>query len=262
MSDDATVLTNVDDGVMTITLNRPDKRNAMNAELNDELVDALRVARGDDDVRAVIVTGAGKGFCAGADLTLFAQIDRPEFVRDYVIDNYKTMMELITSMKKPVIAAVNGSAAGAGASLALACDFRVMAEDASIYQAFIKIGLVPDAGSCWLLARQVGYSKALEIATSGEPVNAAQCAELGLANRVVGSNELMGAANEWAQQLSRMPTRAIAMTKEAMHFAMDHDLGKTIEREAELQARAVQTHDHKEGVSAFLEKRDPDFKGE
>ena len=262
MSDDATVLTHVDESVMTITLNRPDKRNAMNGDLNDELVEALRAARGNDDVRAVIVTGAGKGFCAGADLTLFAQIDRPDFVRDYVIDNYKTMMELITTMKKPVIAAVNGSAAGAGASLALACDFRVMADDASIYQAFIKIGLVPDAGSCWLLARQVGYSKALEIATSGEPVNAAQCAELGLANRVVSSDELMDAANQWASRLSEMPTQAIAMTKEAMHFSMDNDLGKTIEREAELQARAIQTHDHKEGVSAFLEKREPEFKGE
>lgn len=262
MSENATVLTEVKDSVMTITLNRPDKRNAMNAELNQELIEAIRAARDDADVRAVIITGAGKGFCAGADLTLFAQVDRAEFVRDYVIDYYKKMMELIMLMDKPVIAAVNGSAAGAGASLALACDFRVMAADASIYQAFIKIGLVPDAGSCWLLARQVGYSKALEIATSGEPVTAAQCAELGLANRVVGADELFDAANEWAQRLAKMPTVAIGMTKKAMHFSMDNALGKTIEREAELQARAFQTHDHKEGVSAFLEKRDPEFKGE
>lgn len=262
MADDAVVSTTVDDGVMTITLNRPDKRNAMNAELNDQLIDALREGRSDDDVRAVIVTGAGKGFCAGADLTLFAQIDRPEFVRDYVVDHYKVMMELITAMDKPVIAAVNGSAAGAGASLALACDFRVLAEDASIYQAFIKIGLVPDAGSCWLLARQVGYSKALEIATSGEPVDASECEELGLANRVVPAGDLLDEAGAWAKRLAQMPTVAIGMTKKAMRFAMDNDLGKTIEWEAELQARAVQTHDHKEGVSAFFEKRDPDFKGE
>lgn len=262
MTEASTVLTEVDDSVMTITLNRPNKRNAMNAELNQELIEAIQAARDNDDVRAVIITGAGKGFCAGADLTLFAEVDRPEFVRDYVIDNYKKMMELITLMDKPVIAAVNGSAAGAGASLALACDFRVLADNASIFQAFIKIGLVPDAGSCWLLARQVGYSKALEIATSGEPVTAAQCAELGLANRVVGEDELLEAANEWASRLATMPTQAIAMTKQAMRFSMDNDLGKTIEREAELQSRAVQTHDHKEGVSAFLEKRDPEFKGE
>ena len=261
MTDEA-VTTNVADNVMTITMNRPDKRNAMNEQLNDELIAALRSARGDEGVRAVVLTGAGKGFCAGADLTLFAQVDRPEFVREYVVDHYKVMMELITTMDKPVIAAVNGSAAGAGASLALACDFRVMAEDANIYQAFIKIGLVPDAGSCWLLARQVGYSKALEIATSGEPVDAAQCAELGLANRVVSNEELLEAATDWATRLAQMPTRAIAMTKRAMHFAMDNDLSKTIEREAEFQARAIQTHDHKEGVSAFLEKRDPEFKGE
>lgn len=262
MSQPLPVLSSTLDGVMTITLNRPDKRNAMNEALNSALIDALRRARDDDSTRAVLVTGAGHGFCAGADLTLFTQIDRPNYVRDYLIDHYKTMIELITRMDKPVIAAVNGSAAGAGASLALACDFRVMAEDASLFQAFIKIGLVPDAGACWLLARQLGYSKALEVATSGTPLSAQTCLSLGLASRVTPPQDLLHEATGWAQKLSQMPTRAFAMTKRAMHFAMEHTLGDTIVREAELQARAVQTHDHREGVAAFFEKRPPHFKGE
>jgi 2-(1,2-epoxy-1,2-dihydrophenyl)acetyl-CoA isomerase len=164
-------------------------------------------------------------------------------------------------MPKPVIGAINGVAAGAGASLALACDLRVMADDASLLQAFVNIALVPDAGSTYFLTRLVGYSRALEIALSGARVPAARCLELGLANRVVPATELPAAAQGWAAELAQGPTQAIGLTKQLLHQATLASLEEMLEREAELQTIAIQSADHREGVAAFREKRIPRFQG-
>ena len=180
--------------VATITLNRPQTRNAINDELLEGLRAALEQARDDGQVRAVVLTGAGKGFCSGADLAMFAGPITPDEVLEYLVGRYRPIIGLICSLPKPVIAAVNGVAAGAGASVALACDLRVMADDASLLQAFSNLGLVPDAGSTWFLSRMVGYSRAFELMSEAERIGAARCLELGLANQVVLAAELLDAA--------------------------------------------------------------------
>jgi 2-(1,2-epoxy-1,2-dihydrophenyl)acetyl-CoA isomerase len=182
-------------------------------------------------------------------------------VAAYIVANYQPLMQLICTLPKPVIAAVNGVAAGAGASLALACDLRVMADDAQLMQAFSNIGLVPDAGACWFLARQVGYSRAYEIAIEGERIGAARCLELGLTNRVVPAAELLPAAHAWAATLAERPTRALALTKLALYQALQSDLAETIAYEAELQKQTIVSADHREGLAAFRERRKPVFTG-
>jgi len=257
----STVLYRQDDQVAQIILNRPERRNALNAQLNQDLQAAFSLARDDDNVRAIVLTGAGKGFCAGADLSGFAQRPTAEQVYDSILNNYQPLMGLITTIEKPVIAAVNGVAAGAGASLALACDLLVMAEDASIMMAFSNIGLVPDAGACWFLVRQVGYSRAYQIAIEGERISAARCLEFGLTNKVAAPEQLLPEAVAWAQKLAKRPTLALGLTKHALNHAAQHDLASTIEYEARLQKQTIPSHDHLEGVKAFAERRAPEFKG-
>lgn len=256
-----TILYDAADGVATITLNRPEKLNAVTLEMLWEMGQAFAAARDDEHVRAVVLTGAGRGFCSGQDLTAFAGFPTPDQVEEAIVTGYKPLVGLMTTLEKPVIGAVNGVAAGAGASLALACDLRIMADDASLMQAFINIGLVPDAGSTWFMARLVGYSRALEIAIEGERIPASRCLELGLTNRVAPPDQLMGAAMEWARKLAARPTRGIGLTKLAMTHAVTHDLISTLEYEAQLQKMTVVTEDHREGVMAFIEKRQPVFKG-
>lgn len=255
------VLYDAADGVATITLNRPERRNAINDDLLAGLTDAFSRARDDETVRAVVLTGAGKGFCAGADLSVFGSLVSAEAVYDYIISRYQPLMLLITSLPKPVIGAVNGAAAGAGASLALACDLRVMADDAVLMQAFSNIGLVPDAGGTWFFARLIGYSRAYELAIEGAPITAARCLEWGLTNRVVPAAELQEAAHGWALQLAARPTLALGLTKQALAQALVSDLASAIEYEARLQQQTIVSADHHEGVSAFLEKRKPVFRG-
>lgn len=256
-----TVLYEMHNQVALITLNRPKRRNAMNETLNRELFLAFQQAQNDDTVRAVLVTGAGKGFCAGADLADFAQIPTPQQVYEGILSNYQPLMGLITTLSKPVIAAVNGVAAGAGAALALACDLRMMAHDASLMMAFSNIGLLPDAGACWFLARLVGYSRAYEIAAEGERISVERCLELGLTNRVAPADTLLPYALEWAERLAKRPTLALGLTKHALHHALLNDLTSTIEYEARLQQQTIPSHDHMEGVMAFLQKRVPEFAG-
>ena len=256
-----TILYKTEDHVAQITMNRPERRNAMNLTLNRELLEAFEHAAADDQVRAVLVTGAGKGFCSGADLTMFQPIPTPEQITEIIISNYRPMMAVIGSMRKPVIAAVNGVAAGAGASLALACDLRLMAHDASMLMAFSNIALVPDAGANWLLTRLIGYSRAYEIAIEGSRIPAERCLELGLTNKVVPAEQLLSIARAWAGKLARRPTLALGLTKQAMQFAELNDLASTIEFEANLQKQTIVSHDFKEGVMAFMEKRDPSFQG-
>jgi 2-(1,2-epoxy-1,2-dihydrophenyl)acetyl-CoA isomerase len=261
MSDYQTILYATDQAVATITLNRPERRNAVTHELLGELLNAFNRAGNDDAVRAIVLTGAGKGFCAGQDLSAFGGIASSEQVRRAVIDHYKPLIMRMVTLPKPIIGAINGAAAGAGASLALACDLRMMADDANLIQAFSNIGLVPDAGSSWFLVRLVGYSRAFEIAIEGERIAAQRCLELGLTNRVTTAERLLTDALAWAQHLAQRPTLAIGLTKDAMLQATERNLDAIIELEAELQGQTIISHDHKEGVMAFMEKRKPVFTG-
>ncbi len=261
MSDEQPILYTVDQGVATITLNRPERRNAVTPALLQGLGAALDQVGADAKVRAVVLTGAGKGFCSGQDLSAFGAMRSADEVRTTVIENYKPVIMRLCRLEKPIIGAINGAAAGAGASLALACDLRIMAEDGSLVQAFSNIGLVPDAGSSWFLVRLVGYSRALEIAIEGERISAQRCLELGLTNRLAPADALLSAAQSWAQQLAQRPTLAIGLTKRIMQQAAQQDLETIIHLEAELQTQTIVSHDHREGVTAFLEKRKPSFTG-
>lgn len=225
------------------------------------LQNALRIAAEDDAARAVLLTGAGKGFCAGQDLTIFNGVPSPERVREIILDYYRPMLQSLVTLEKPVIAAINGVAAGAGASLALACDLRIMAHDATMLMAFSNIGLVPDAGASWFLTRLVGYSRAYEIAALGERISAERCLELGLTNWVTGADTLAEEAWSRATQLAQRPTMALGMIKRAFLQATEQSLEEILLLEADLQAKATATADHQEGIRSFVEKRMPNFQG-
>jgi 2-(1,2-epoxy-1,2-dihydrophenyl)acetyl-CoA isomerase len=261
MSPYETIQYHVADGVGRLTLNRPERRNALNLDLNRELLAGLQQAASDTQVRAVLITGAGKGFCSGADLTIFQDRPSPDVVYDHIINGLGPLVTTIAGMPKPVLAAVNGVAAGAGASLALACDLRVMAHDASLLMAFSNIGLVPDAGATWFLARQIGIGRAFEFIAEGERLPANRCLELGLTNKVVPADDLLDISLAWALRMAKRPTLALAKTKQALTFAQLHDLLSTIGYEARMQEEAYQSEDFLEGVSAFLQKREPEFNG-
>jgi 2-(1,2-epoxy-1,2-dihydrophenyl)acetyl-CoA isomerase len=205
-----------------------------------------------------VLTGAGRAFCAGQDLREEGAL---EHVADIVRETYAPIVTLLAEMDKPTIAAVNGAAAGAGLSFALACDLRIMSDQAILLMAFSNIGLVPDSGGSWFLARGVGYARAFEIAATGRRVDAAEALALGLVQEVVPADEVLPAAQRLAAELAARPTAALAWTKRLMRAALTGSLEDTIEREAQLQAAAVRSHDHQEGVQAFLEKRDPRFEG-
>ena len=255
------VLFEVNEGVALITLNRPDRYNAVNQDLVDGISESLNKAKNDDSIRAIVMTGAGKGFCAGADMMVFGEEATPEQRRDYLIDQYQPLMSQFYNLNKPIIGAINGTAAGVGAAFALACDLRVMSEKSAILFAFINIGLGPDGGASWLLSRQVGYSKAFEIAISGKKVVGQKCLELGLTNRVVENEKILENAINWAKELANRPTLAIGITKQDIVHSMNNDLDSTIAFEAEQQVSAFKSHDLKEGVTAFIEKRKPNFRG-
>jgi len=257
---DKAVLVEIEGSVAIIILNRPERYNAVNQDLLDGFNESFSIVENDDSIRAVILTGKGKGFCAGADMSTFGLIT-PEQSRDYIIKKYKPLMKRFLALKKPIIGAINGSAAGVGAAFALACDFRVMSKESSILYAFINIGLGPDGGASWLLSRQVGYSKALEIASNGKKVLGEECLNLGLTNKLVDSSEILNTAKKWAFELSEKATVAIGITKKDMIFSLDNNLYDTIEFEAKEQVAAFYSHDLKEGVNAFLEKRKAKFTG-
>ncbi len=248
--------------VVTLTMNRPERRNALHPTLDRDLREAFADVSDDDSVRAVVLTGAGAGFCAGADLSILKQGPTPEELYDHLTTRYLPLIEQIRSCPKPVLAAINGMAAGAGMALALACDLRVMAEDAAMIMAFSQIGFVPDSGASYFLVRQVGYARAFELAAEAKPLRATHCTDLGLANRVAATDTVVEETAEWATHLAQRPTVALALTKEALQFAEDQALKETIEFESELQMNALQTRDHREGLTAFLEKRAPEFLGE
>jgi 2-(1,2-epoxy-1,2-dihydrophenyl)acetyl-CoA isomerase len=253
-----------DGGITTITLRRPDKLNALTAVMSDELVDAFTKARDDPEVRAVVVTGAGRGFCAGQDLTEFEVAyrsgQRPD-IREHLVRTFHRLIPLVVETPKPVIAAVNGVAAGAGVSLALACDIRLASDQARFTQAFVKIGLVPDSGGTWLLPRAIGSARALELSITGDVIDAATALEIGLVHRVVPAEAFEPEVRAYAARLAATPTAAIAATKQLLRDALGLGLEEALDREAEAQSRMGQTDDHLEGVMAFAEKREPRFRG-
>jgi enoyl-CoA hydratase/carnithine racemase len=258
--DNPAVLYHEEGPVAVISLNRPSRYNAFNDALIAGINSSLDKAAADPKIRVIIVTGAGPGFSAGADLGLFAGVT-PEQGRDYIQSNYRPLMRKFCDLPKPIIAAIHGTAAGVGCALALACDLRVMTEDASFRYAFINIGLGPDGGAGWFLARAVGYSRAMEIACSGEKIGADRCLELGLTNRIAPEGEVMTAALQWANELALKAPIALGVTKADLQFAIDHSLEDTIDYEAEQQMSAFASEDLREGVGAFLAKRAPNFKG-
>jgi 2-(1,2-epoxy-1,2-dihydrophenyl)acetyl-CoA isomerase len=258
-----TVEYEVRDSVATIALNRPDKRNAINMQLHRDLAAALRLVQKDRGVRALLLTGRGAGFCAGQDLTEFqvARSDPGFRVDEHVRSTFNRTIATIRSLELPVVAAVNGVAAGAGWSLALAADIRIASEDARFTQAFSKIGLVPDTGSTWFLPELVGTSRALELMYTGDLIDARRALEWGLVNEVVPGEQLAEHAHAYAARLAAMPTRALALTRRAVYRATGTSLEDALEHEAQVQQHAASGEDHVEGVVAFLEKRDPVFTG-
>jgi 2-(1,2-epoxy-1,2-dihydrophenyl)acetyl-CoA isomerase len=252
------LITEVADGVATLTLNRPDALNALNAELRRALSAAIKSAARDAANRAVVITGAGRGFCAGADLR--GGSGERDF-RAVLTAEYNPLIAAIRGLPKPVVAAVNGVAAGAGVSLALAADLVVASEDARFVPAFNRIGLVPDSGMARVLVRALGRHRAFEILVGERQLGATDARDLGLVAAVVPGEQLADAARELAQRLAAGPTVGIGLTKRLLNAAEDATLPDALRLEAELQALAGRTDDHAEGVAAFAEKRDPTFTG-
>jgi 2-(1,2-epoxy-1,2-dihydrophenyl)acetyl-CoA isomerase len=251
-------------GVCTIALNRPDVLNAFNDQLTTELHEALKNAEKDANVRVIVITGAGRAFSSGQDLGDLKTRYVPGYVPELGDDlrrRYNPIIKRIREMDKPVIAAVNGVAAGAGCSLALACDMRIASDQASFIEVFINVGLIPDSGSTFMLPRLVGLGKAMELCMTGSKVDAAEALRLGLVNQVVPAAEMNEAVAKLAQRLASLPARAIALTKRLLNKSLHHSLDQQLEAEAYDQETAGKTADHHEGVMAFLEKRKPTFTG-
>ncbi len=252
------VLTSRDGAVLTITLNRPDVYNAINRAMHEGLAAALREA-GEREIRAVVLIGAGRGFCSGQDLREFESL--PGGVREALEQTYHPNVRAIRALEKPVIAAVNGPVAGAGLSLACACDVRIGSSAATFVPGFIGIGLIPDAGSTWFVHRLLGFSRAFEWMVSNRRLTATEAVEWGLLSEEVPVDDFGGRVQELAAWYASLPTRAVAMTKQLFEHAYTAPLDRQLELEAELQHAATQSEDFAEGVQAFLEKRPAAFEG-
>lgn len=252
------------DAVCTITLNRPDSLNAFNEAMKAELLDVLKKTERDAAVRCIVLTGAGRAFCSGQDLGDLKDAysgGEPPDLGDMLRKGYNPIIRRIRGMNKPVIAAVNGVAAGAGCSFALACDLRIASAKASFIQAFVQVSLIPDCGGTFFLPRLVGIGKAMEMCFTGEKVSAEDALRFGMVNRVVAPEELMDATTELAKKLAGLPTKAIGLTKQLMNKSYGRDIDAQLEAEAFAQTTAARTADHVEGVRAFMEKRSPRFTG-
>src|SRR5215831_17936788 len=252
------VLTAESGAVLTITLNRPDVYNAFNRSMHGALADALAEAA-EPEIRAVVITGAGRGFCAGQDLNEFQQLQAT--IRDALEETYHPNIRAIRALEKPVVAAVNGPCAGAGLSLACACDVRIASSDATFVPGFIGIGLVPDAGGSWFVHRLLGFARAFEWMVSNRRLSADEALGWGLASEVVDAEDFPPRVAELAEWYAALPTKGVALTKRLFEHAYTALLEEQLALEAELQSAATKTEDFGEGVQAFLDKRVPDFKG-
>lgn len=253
------LLTELNEGVQTLALNQPDKLNALSTVMAEELRQAVRAAERDDAIRAVVLTGTGKGFCSGADISEFGSGDGALDLGDALRARINPLIARLHTLEKPVLAAINGVAAGAGLSLALACDLRYAAESARFVLAFIKIGLVPDAGLFYFLPRLIGPGKTLELAWTGDPLGAQQAYELGMLNKVLPDAEVLGHTQEVAAQLASGPRKATALIKRAVNQAHELPLERVLELEAAYQTITSRDPNFTEGITAFREKRAPKF---
>lgn len=247
--------------VMWIRFNRPQVFNSFNQEMAFAVQNALDEANSDINVRAIVLTGEGKAFCAGQDLAEATDPNGPE-LQSIVSKHYNPIITKIRTIEKPIIAAVNGVAAGAGANIALACDIVFAGNSASFIQAFSKIGLIPDSGGTFFLPRLIGFQKAMALMMTADKVGAEEAERMGMIYKVVGDESLMEAVTAFVEQLAQMPTRGLGLTKKAMNASMTNDLNQQLKLEEELQTEAGKTYDFNEGTTAFLEKRKPIFKGQ
>ncbi|MEP1094491.1 MAG: enoyl-CoA hydratase-related protein [Cyclobacteriaceae bacterium] len=256
-----TIQLNRKDNLGIITFNRPEVFNSFNKEMALAVQNALDDYASDPNIRAILITGNGRAFCAGQDLQE-AIDDNGLEIKQIVDEHYNPIVKKLRSIKKPIVAAVNGVAAGAGANLALACDVVVAARSSSFLQAFSKIGLVPDTGGTFTLPRIIGFQKASALMMLGDKVPAEEAERIGMIYKVFSDEELTSESKKLAAKLANMPTKALGYIKEMLNQSMANTLDQQLEMEKEYQFSATETHDYKEGVQAFLEKRNPDFKGE
>ena len=246
------------DSVALITFNRPEVRNAFNSKMTEDILEALVEAKNDSNIRAIVLTGEGLSFSAGADLS--ARDNKWSDTEAALIEGYLPSLKEIMEMPKPIISAVNGAAAGIGSAYAMACDLTVMSEEAYILQAFSNIGLIPDGGANWFLTNTVGYKLAYQIAIEGERIDAKRCLELGLVNKVVAGENLLAEAISWADKLSLRSSQSLSLTKKIMRKSVDSSYEDIYDLEAKTQNTLTGSEDNIEGITAFMEKRQPNFK--
>lgn len=255
------ILSETKTNVLILKLNRPDKFNSFNREMALQLISELDKAENDKNIRAIVITGEGKAFCAGQDLAEAMDPNGPGIER-IVEEHYNPIVLKIRNIEKPIIAAVNGVAAGAGANIALACDIVFAGKSASFIQAFSKIGLIPDSGGTWMLPRLVGFNMASALMITGDKVTAAEAMQYGMVYKIFDDTDLLSQAIINAQHVAAMPTKAIGYTKRLLNQSYSNTLQQQLDLEKHMQVQAADTRDHKEGLSAFLEKRKPEFNGE
>ena len=255
------ILSKIEQGVAWITLNRPQVFNSFNKAMAMALQSELKKADQNDAVRAVVLIGEGKAFCAGQDLAEATDPEGPD-LQSIVREHYNPIIELIRNIQKPVIAAVNGVAAGAGANIALACDITIAKESASFIQAFSKIGLIPDSGGTFFLPRMIGTQKALALMMTGDKISSNEAEAMNMIFKAVADEKFDSFVKDFAEKIAKMPTRGLILTKQAVNVSFENNLTQQLALEEELQTEAGMTYDFREGVNAFLEKRMPVFKGE
>ena len=260
-----TIKTSTGNGVLWITLNRPDRLNAFDEQMGVELLEALKEGEKTPEARCLVLTGEGRAFSVGEDLNAnrsMMESGKPVHLGEVLQRKYNPIVQRLRKMEKPVLGAVNGTTAGAGLGLALACDLRAASDKATFHESFIKAGLVPDSGTSFWLSRILGLGKAMEIGLLGEPIDATKALNLGLVNWVFPDNMFRTETERIAERLAKGPTKAMGLTKRALNRAVVVDIDSALEYEMYLQEIAGRTRDHEEGVKAFFDKRDPEFKGE